>query len=108
MNLSESHRQRLQKLAGIKVSEVFSHDKYPHNIVMIRSKIDKSFIWDIYYRTDNNKIFKVENSGKQRDVFADKPWFNFILNFSTGKTIDFDYLRDSLSKFPELYVKDIM
>ncbi len=102
MNLSESYKRRLGELAGINVS-----NEDDSKVLEIRSNLDKLFRYDVFFDR-NNKIFKVENQGDTADKMTERPWLDLFLNFAPGKILDYDFLRSTLSKIPELYVSDIL
>lgn len=105
MNLSESYKNRIKKLAGIKFLKESLND---NREIVIKSNEDKLFEFNIYYDRNNN-IVKLENKGDIGDkLITNKPWLDLFIELSPGKILNFDVLRDLLSKIPELYVSDII
>ncbi len=100
-NLSKPYKKRLNELAGL--TELTNG----YNVIEVRSNIDKGFKFDII-SDNNNKIFKVESQGDISDKMKDKSWVDLFINFTTNKILDYDLLRNTLSKLPELYVADII
>lgn len=84
------------------IKEFESHEK----TILIRSKEDETLRFDMTYVDD--KIFKVETQGNFKHHLHDKDWLDLFINFTTGSKMDFDKLRDILSRIPEIYVKDIV
>jgi len=73
--------------------------------ILIRSKNDKSFRFDVTYK--NNKITKTEIQGNNDDKMNDKSFLNLIVNFNVGKNLNYNLLKSILYELQELYVKDI-
>lgn len=101
--MSKKMREQINKVKNWK--PFLNENKNDEKTILIRSKIDKSFRFDITYKDD--KIIKTEIQGDNQDKMNDESWLNLIINVNVGKELDYNKLRSILSELPELYVKDI-
>ena len=84
-----------------------SENKDDRKTILIRSKTDKTFKYDIIYGSDNI-VKKTVNQGDTSSKMDDKNFVKLIIGFGVKNRIDFDNLRSILDKLPDLYVKNII